>query len=157
MVKGCVMENTLICLSCIQNAMSIWFITSYDIQGVSSYVHGNALVFLATTGLCLSETRERSVLVSDGVLPLWGSETSEGIQERGWLARDCSDRTNHLTRSLLPLIPGGPLIKVTIRKQVMNSVNFSALQMGPWSLWFLNGFTYKDWLMSPNVCYLLSW
>lgn len=50
--------------------MSIWFITSYDVQGVSSYVHGNALVFLATAGLCLSETRERSVLVSDGVLPL---------------------------------------------------------------------------------------
>ena len=153
MVKGCVIENTLICLSCIQNAMSIWFITSYDVQGVSSYVHGNALVFLATTGLCLSETRERSVLVSDGVLPLWGSEASESIQERGRLARDCGDRTNHLTRSLLPLVSGGPLIKVTIRKQVMSSVNFSALQMGPWSLWFLNGFTYKDWLMSPFLCW----
>ena len=63
--------------------MSIWLITSYNVQEVSSYVHGNAFVFLAITGLCLSEIRERSVLVSDGVLPLRGSEASEGVWERG--------------------------------------------------------------------------
>lgn len=35
--------------------MSTWLITRYNVQGVSSYMHGNALVFLAIIGLCLEK------------------------------------------------------------------------------------------------------
>lgn len=52
--------------------------------------------------------------------------------------------TNNLTHRLLLFVSGGSLLRIMVRKQVTNSVNFSRWQMKPWSTCFLNGPSYKD-------------